>query len=74
MSQPLHTPVTVVLPGRRNNPPEKGIRSLAVFNPVHYLDLPEAFGDQVTFSVSGISSDIACVLLDALFIIVYLLT
>jgi hypothetical protein len=26
----------------------------------------EAFGDQVTFSVSGISSDIACVLLEAL--------
>ena len=29
-SQPLHTPVNAVLPGRRNNPPEAGIRSLAV--------------------------------------------
>jgi hypothetical protein len=37
------TPVSVVVPGRRNNPPEKGIRSLAVFNPIHYLELPELF-------------------------------
>jgi hypothetical protein len=42
-SQPLHTPVTAILPGRRNNPPEKGVRSLAVFNPIHYLELPELF-------------------------------
>jgi hypothetical protein len=41
--EPLHTPVTVVLPGRRNNPPEAGIRSLAVFNPIHYFELPELF-------------------------------
>ena len=27
--QPLHPPVTAVLPGRRNNPPESGVRSLA---------------------------------------------
>jgi hypothetical protein len=39
----LHTPVTAVLPGRRNNPAEKGIRSLAVFNPIHFLELPELF-------------------------------
>ena len=43
LSQPLHTPVTAILPGRRNNPPEPGIRSLAVFNPVHYFELPELF-------------------------------
>ena len=43
LDQPLHTPVTVVLPGRRNNPPEHGIRSLAVFNPIHYFELPELF-------------------------------
>jgi hypothetical protein len=43
MSEPLHTPVAVVLPGRRNNPPETGIRSLAVFNPIHYFELPELF-------------------------------
>jgi len=30
--QPLHTPVTAVLPGRRNNPPEAGIRSLACYS------------------------------------------
>jgi hypothetical protein len=32
-----------VLPGRRNNPPEAQIRSLAVFNPIHYFELPELF-------------------------------
>ena len=43
MAEPLHTPVTAVLPGRRNNPAEKGIRPLAVFNPIHWLELPELF-------------------------------
>ena len=41
--KPLHTPVTAVLPGRRNNPPEAGIRSLACYNPIHYFELPELF-------------------------------
>ena len=41
--EPLHTPVTAILPGRRNNPAEKGVRSLAVFNPIHHLELPELF-------------------------------
>ena len=41
--QPLSHPVAAVLPGRRNNPPEAQVRSLAVFNPIHYLDLPELF-------------------------------
>ena len=41
--QALYTPVQAVLPGRRNNPPEAQIRSLAVFNPIHYLQLPELF-------------------------------
>ena len=36
-------PVNVVLPGRRNNPPQDGIRPLCVFNPIHYLELPELF-------------------------------
>jgi phosphoenolpyruvate carboxykinase (diphosphate) len=40
---PLLNPVTAVLPGRRNNPPEPGVRALAVFNPIHYLELPELF-------------------------------
>ena len=52
MSQPLHTPVTAVLPGRRNNPPEKGVRSLACYNPVHYMELPEFFME-VICSMTG---------------------
>jgi len=43
LSQPLHTPVNVVLPGRRNNPPEPGVRALACYNPIHYFELPELF-------------------------------
>jgi hypothetical protein len=39
--------VNAVLAGRRNNPPEKGIRSLAVYNPIHYQELPELFMDFV---------------------------
>ncbi len=41
--QSAHFPVNCVLPGRRNNPPSKGIRALAVFNPIHYQELPELF-------------------------------
>ncbi len=43
--EPLYTPVNAVLPGRRNNPPEAAahIRSLAVYNPIHYMELPELF-------------------------------
>jgi hypothetical protein len=37
------TPVAAVLPGRRNNPAEKGIRSLACYNPIHFMELPELF-------------------------------
>ena len=42
-------PVDAVLIGRRNNPPEakRGIRSLAVYNPIHYQELPELFMDFV---------------------------
>jgi phosphoenolpyruvate carboxykinase (diphosphate) len=49
---PLINPVQVVAPGRRNNPPEKGIRSLAVFNPVHYMELPELFMEFIS-SMTG---------------------
>jgi hypothetical protein len=41
--KPLHVPVAAVLPGRRNNPPEPGLRSLACYNPIHYFELPELF-------------------------------
>jgi len=43
LGEPVHTPVNAVVPGRRNNPPDTGIRPLAVFNPIHYLELPELF-------------------------------
>jgi hypothetical protein len=52
MARPLHTPVTAVLPGRRNNPPEKGIRPLACYNPVHFMELPELFME-VICSMTG---------------------
>ena len=44
-NKPVYFPVNAVLPGRRNNPPEKGIRPLAVYNPIHYQELPELFMD-----------------------------
>jgi hypothetical protein len=36
-----------VLPGRRNNPQDiaTGIRPLAIYNPIHYQELPELFMD-----------------------------
>lgn len=40
---PVYFPVNAVLPGRRNNPAEPGIRPLAVYNPMHYQELPELF-------------------------------
>ena len=45
LDQPVHTPVQAVLPGRRNNGPDVAakIRSLAVYNPIHYMELPELF-------------------------------
>tara|TARA_B110000037_G_scaffold29139_1_gene34811 strand:+ start:88516 stop:91971 length:3456 start_codon:yes stop_codon:yes gene_type:complete len=48
----IHYPVNAVLPGRRNNPPDGPIRCLAVFNPVHYMPLPEAFMEFVS-SMTG---------------------
>jgi hypothetical protein len=41
--QPVLHPVAAVLAGRRNSPPETGIRSLACYNPIHYFELPELF-------------------------------
>jgi len=49
---PLHMPVNAVLCGRRNNPAEPGIRPLAVFNPLHYQELPELFMDFIA-SLTG---------------------
>ncbi len=52
--KPALTPVNAVLPGRRNNPPnvDQGIRALAVFNPIHYQELPELFMDFIA-SLTG---------------------
>src|SRR5439155_4682454 len=46
-NRPVVLPVDAVLFGRRNNPPDTaaGIRSLAVFSPIHYQELPELFMD-----------------------------
>ena len=45
--QAVHFPVNAVLPGRRNNPRDvaSGIRALAIYNPIHYQELPELFMD-----------------------------
>ena len=47
LEKPVISPVNAVLPGRRNNPPdnEKSIPALAVYNPIHYQELPELFMD-----------------------------
>jgi len=50
--RPLHMPVDAVLAGRRNNPPEPGVRPLCVYNPLHYQELPELFMDYVS-SLTG---------------------
>jgi hypothetical protein len=54
LDKPVHSPVQAVLIGRRNNPaePAKGIRPLAVYNPVHYQELPELFMDFIS-ALSG---------------------
>jgi len=54
LDAPLYTPVNAVVPGRRNNPPDPAahIRSLAVFNPIHYLELPELFMEFIS-SMTG---------------------
>jgi hypothetical protein len=54
LEYPVHTPVNAILPGRRNNPPDAqaGIRSLAVFNPIHYMELPELFMEFIS-SMTG---------------------
>ncbi len=45
----LQFPVNAVLSGRRNNPADRkaGIPPLAVYNPIHYQELPELFMDLI---------------------------
>jgi hypothetical protein len=51
---PVLTPVGAVVPGRRNNPPDPvaNIRPLAVYNPIHFMDLPELFMEFIS-SMTG---------------------
>ena len=51
-ARPLHQPVTAVLAGRRNNPAEGKIRSLACYGPIHYMELPELFMEFIS-SMTG---------------------
>ena len=48
-AEPVHFPVHSVLAGRRGNPaePSIGLPPLAVYNPIHYQELPELFMDFV---------------------------
>ena len=52
--QAAHFPVNAVLAGRRNNPPDRaaGVPPLAVYNPIHYQELPELFMDMIS-SLTG---------------------
>ncbi len=54
VDQPVYWPVHAVLVGRRNNPaePAANIRALAVYNPIHYQELPELFMDFIS-SLTG---------------------
>ncbi|MDX2054541.1 MAG: hypothetical protein SFV15_19225 [Polyangiaceae bacterium] len=47
LEKPVVFPVISVLSGRRNNPPEDGIRPLSVYSPIHYQELPELFMDYI---------------------------
>jgi phosphoenolpyruvate carboxykinase (diphosphate) len=53
-SRPVHFPVTAVLAGRRNSPPDAaaGLPPLAVYGPIHYQELPELFMEYIT-SLTG---------------------
>jgi hypothetical protein len=54
LEQALYRPVSAVLPGRRNNPPDPaaGIGALCVYNPIHYYELPELFMEYIA-SITG---------------------
>ena len=44
--------VDVVAAGRRNNPKEPGVPPLSVYNPLHYMELPELFMEFIS-SMTG---------------------
>lgn len=45
-------PVSAILAGRRNNPPEPGVHPLACYSPIHHLPVPEAMAEFIT-SMTG---------------------
>lgn len=45
-------PVDIVAAGRRNNPAEPGVPPLCVYNPLHYMELPELFMEFIS-SMTG---------------------
>jgi hypothetical protein len=53
-SRPVHFPVTAVLAGRKNSPPDAaaGLPPLAVYGPIHYQELPELFMECIS-SLTG---------------------
>jgi hypothetical protein len=54
IEKPVHMPVNAVITGRRNNPAEPALNvpPLALYNPIHYQELPELFIDFMC-SVTG---------------------
>jgi len=54
VGEPIPYPVNAILSGRRLNPPDekKGVRSLAVYNPIHYQETPELFMELIS-SLTG---------------------
>jgi len=52
IGEAVHTPITGVLCGRRNNPADGKVPALACHNPVHYYELPELFME-ITSSMTG---------------------
>jgi len=51
-TDPVPFPVGSVIMGRRLNPPDKDVRPLCMFGPIHYQELPEAFMDLIS-SLTG---------------------
>lgn len=52
LGEKVPIPVNAVISGRRNNPPQDGIRPLCVHGPLHYLELPEMFMEYIA-SMTG---------------------
>jgi hypothetical protein len=51
-NQAVHFPVHAILAGRRNNPAEGKVRSLACYGPIHHMELPELFMEFIS-SMTG---------------------